>query len=121
MVSIMVVTLVALVYVHQQVELLKLSYAIDGKEKRLEDMLDRTSGLEYNINDLEAPSRLEKTLLSHKVDITFPRRSQVVKVTSLTPQAQKLTLKQGGTEKRGNLLGIFEFLGLRAEAQARER
>ena len=55
-------TLVALIYVHQQVELLKLSYAIDYKEKKLKDILDRKEVLGYNISNLEDPSRLEGIL-----------------------------------------------------------
>ena len=62
--SIATVTIIALAYVHQQVELVKLGYAIDYKEKNLEYILDRVNGLEYNISDLEKPSRLESVLLS---------------------------------------------------------
>ena len=54
--SVAVITLVALVYVHQQVELVKLSYSIETKEKKLRVMLDRKERLDYNINNLEAPS-----------------------------------------------------------------
>ena len=43
------VTALALLYVHQQVELVKLSYAIEYKEKKVKDMLDRKGGLGYNI------------------------------------------------------------------------
>lgn len=121
MISIAVVTLAALIYVHQQVELVKLSYAIDYKEKNLEDMLDRKQNLEYNINNLEAPSRLEKVLVSRKVDIAFPKRSQVVRAANYSHNTRSSAIRAAGVERKVNRFGIFEFFGLKAEAQAKEK
>jgi hypothetical protein len=99
----------------------KLSYAIDSKEKNLEDILDRKENLEYNIEGLEAPSRLEKALLSRNIDITLPRRSQIVKVAQMPSNAKTRSYKTIGLERKTNIFGIFQFFGLRAEAQAKER
>ena len=120
--SIMIITLLALVYVHQQVELVKLSYAIDYKERKLEHMLDQKDALGYNIKELENPSRLEKILLSKNIEITFPKRGNVVNFSG-TPIKVKTeeSLRHIGVEKKDGLFRIFEFFGLRAEAQARER
>lgn len=120
-ISIACVTLLALLYVHQQVELVKLSYAIEYKEKSLEDILDRKQNLEYNVNNLEAPSRLEKVLISRRIDIAFPKRSQVVGRASVSPNARNASLAAAGVERKVNRFGIFEFFGLRAEAQAKEK
>lgn len=115
-------TLVALVYVHQQVELVKLSYAIDYKEKKLKDILDRKESLGYNIANLEDPSRLENILLAKKIDISFPKKGQVFKVAKTdTRVKRKESFRQASVEGRGGAFGILEFFGLRAEAQARER
>ncbi|MBU0605284.1 MAG: hypothetical protein KKH77_03240, partial [Candidatus Omnitrophica bacterium] len=76
------VTFVALLYVHQQVELVKLSYSIEIKEKALKDVLDHNEGLGYNIDNLEAPNRLEEALLAKKVEIAFPKRGHVVRLAS---------------------------------------
>jgi hypothetical protein len=115
-------TLVALIYVHQQVELLKLSYAIDYKEKKLKDILDRREVLGYNISNLEDPSRLEGILLAKKIDISFPKKGQVFKVAKAdTRVRRKESFKAASVERKGGAFGIFEFLGLKAEAQARER
>lgn len=117
----MAVTLTALLYVHQQVELVKLSYSIDCKEKKLEDILDHKQQLEYNINNLEAPSRLEKVLLSKNVNVAFPKKSQVVKVADITSGIGATSVRAASVEDRGNTFGILEFFGLRTEAQAKER
>jgi hypothetical protein len=116
-----VVTLVALVYVHQQVELVKLSYSIETKEKKLKVMLDRKERLDYNINDLESPSRLARVLLSKNIDVAFPGRYHVVKVAKTTSGSAEDRLRANSIDKKFNVFGIADFLSPRAEAQARER
>ena len=43
-------------------------------------MLDHKERLDYNINNLEDPSRLEKILMSKNIDVAFPGKYNVVKV-----------------------------------------
>ncbi|MFA5144044.1 MAG: hypothetical protein WC522_07790 [Candidatus Omnitrophota bacterium] len=119
--SIAVMTLVALVYVHQQVELVKLSYSIETKEKRLKVMLDHKERLNYNIDNLEAPSRLEKILISKNIDVAFPRKGNVVKVARFTPTTAESDIRSSSLDKKFNVLGIIDFLSPRAEAQAKEK
>lgn len=115
-------TLVALFYVHQQVELVKLSYAIDKKERALKDILDRKEALGYNISNLEDPSRLEGILLAKKIDISFPKRGQVFKVVKKDIRSiRKESFRKAAVESKGGAFGLLEFLGFKAEAQARER
>ena len=119
--SIAVVTIAALVYVHQQVELVKLSYSIESKEKKLKDMLDHKERLDYNINNLEDPARLEKILMSKNIDVAFPGKYNVVKVAKLTDRSAEDRLRSSGIDKKFNVFGIADFLSPRAEAQAKER
>lgn len=112
----------ALIYVHQQVELVKLSYSIENKEKKVKDMLDRRESLGYNVNNLEAPYRLEQVLLARNVDITFPKRANVVRIAKLRHSSRgEERIRSSGLERKFNLFGIAEFLSPRAEAHARER
>ena len=119
--SIAVLTLVALVYVHQQVELVKLSYSIETKEKKLKDMLDHKERLDYNINNLEDPSRLEKILMSRNIDVAFPGKYNVVKVAKAADRNSEDRLRSSSIDKKFNVFGIADFLSPRAEAQAKER
>ena len=115
-------TLVALIYVHQQVELVKLSYSIDSKEKKVKDMLDHREGLRYNIANLEDPSRLERVLLAKKIDISFPKRDHVFDAYRAASKIRNETsIRTAGLERKGSIFGILEFFGLRAEAQAKEK
>jgi len=122
MISMAFVTAMALLYVHQQVELVKMSYAIEFKEKKVKDMLDLRESLGYNINNLEAPSRLEHALSAKRIELTFPRKAQVVKVEKA---ASGFTREQGIissiVEKKPGFTGIIEFFGSVREAYAKER
>ena len=110
------VTALALLYVHQQVELVKLSYAIEYKEKKVKDMLDRKGGLGYNINNLEAPSRLEDALSARNIDVSIPKRNHVVVVAALQNKTGP-GFNTALSERRPNILGILNFFSPRAEAQ----
>ena len=120
--SITAATFIALVYVHQQVEVVKLSYAIDNKERKAEDMLDRKRALEYNINGLAAPTRLEKALYSQRIDIAFPKRSQVVMAHPKAEHRPKnVSMKETAIEREAAKFSILDIFGLMVEAQAREK
>jgi hypothetical protein len=119
---IIVGTFIALIYVHQQVELVKLSYEIDCKEKYLKEVLDRKEHLGYNVSNLEAPSRLESILLSRNIEVAFPKRAEVVKAAG-QPFAvrNEKNLKTASLENKSTWVRIFDFFGSGAEAHAREK
>jgi hypothetical protein len=122
MIMISSLTLVALIYVHLQVELVKMSYSIDYKEKKLKTILDRKEALGYNIANLEDPSRLENILLAKKIDISFPKKGQIFKIAKVDARMKrKESFRRATVEKKGGAFGILEFLGFKAEAQAKER
>ena len=118
---IMAVTFMALAYVHQHIELVKLSYVLDSKEGRLEHMLDHKEYLRYNIKELESPSRLERVLASRKIYTAFPKRGQVVSLANVPSTARSEEPVRTVSLKKTAYYRIFEYLGLRAEAQAREK
>ncbi|MCX5666671.1 MAG: hypothetical protein NT036_06545 [Candidatus Omnitrophica bacterium] len=116
-----IITLTALVYVHQQVELVKLSYEIDCKEKKLKELLDRKGILRYNISNLESPSRLEKVLLDRKVSVSYPKKGQVIRLARNPSYIPSGSLRVSGLGERAGIFKLFDFLGGGPEAQAREK
>ena len=68
------VTTVALGYVHQQVELLRINYSINHNKDDLLVLLDQNSTLLYNINDLQSPLYTERTLSTKNVSWEIPSR-----------------------------------------------
>ena len=102
--------------------MVKLSYALDNKERKAEDMLDRKRALEYNINGLAAPTRLEKALYSQRIDIAFPKRSQVVMAHPKAEHRPKnVSMKETAIEREAAKFSILDIFGLMVEAQAREK
>ena len=117
-----IATLAALIYVHQQVEIVKLSYAIDSKEKKVKDMLDYKDSVSYTIENLESPSRLEKILLAKNIDVAFPKAAQIVKAKETGIRAARtVNARIAGVERRSILFGILDFINPRAEAHATEK
>lgn len=111
-------TAISLMYVHQQVELVKLSYSIEKREKVLNELLDRRDQLSYNIQNLEAPSRLESVLLARKIDITFPKKGNVMKISRpYVINSNGLSgIRSSGLERRVNIFGFLDFFTPKAEA-----
>ena len=121
MVMISCVTILSVLYVHQQVEMVKLSYAIEHKERIVKDMLDRNERLDYNIDNLEAPSRLEQALVAKNINVAFPKKGNVVKVARITPRATtEARLGSRSPDRRFNVLGVLDFFSQSREAQAKE-
>lgn len=121
-ISITILTIAALVYVHQQIELVKLSYEIDCKEKIFKDMVDCRDILRYNISNLESPSRLENALSSKKVAVSYPKRGQVIIMAKAPSESKNAPfLGVSNFEERVPIFRFFDFLIGRAEAHAREK
>lgn len=119
--AIIMIAFFSLLFVHQQVELVKLSYSIESKEKKMKDMLDYKESISYTIKNLESPSRLETILLAKNIDVAFPKASQVVMARKpCAKPARGERLKAAGLERRFDLFGILDFLNPRAEAQAKQ-
>ena len=119
MAAVGLVTALALAYVHQHVELVKLSYTIRHNEMRLAKLLDHNEQLGYNIRNLENPSRLEKILQAQHIETFMPKRGQVVSARCPCIAGARSAPATIAVET-WSPLRIFEFLGFRAEAQAHE-
>lgn len=108
------VTAVALLYVHQQVQLLKISYHINTNEKDLTRLLDQNRALIYNITRIKSPVNLDKKFLASKKDYSIPQQWQIVKVAA--PKEEKRAVMFAKTEKKP--FGIFKLFGRPKEALA---
>ncbi len=118
---IIVITLASLLYVHQQVELIKLSYAIETKEKGVVLLLDRKEKLVYNLDNITSPARLERTLLARNIKVEYPRREQVIGVAARSGLHHKKEITLARVSRRGIANGVMGLIGTGPEAQAKER
>ena len=68
------ITTVALGYVHQQMELLRINYSINRNKDNLSVLLDQNNTLMYNVTCLQTPSYLEQTLAAEEDSWEIPSR-----------------------------------------------
>ena len=109
------VTMGALLYVHQQAQLLKISYIIEANERQLASLLDQNRTLVYNITKLKSPVSLEKRFLASKKDFRVPQQWQVVQVTIPKEETPRTMVAQ----VEDKTPGIFKIFGKPREAFAK--
>lgn len=106
---------------HQQIELVKLSYAIDCREKALKTIIDQGEILRYNISNLESPARLEKVLTSRNINVSMPKRAQIIRYAVDTSGINSgKSLGVSGLEERAGIFKLFDFVGGRAARKSVE-
>jgi hypothetical protein len=79
------VTLIALLYVKQQLEVVTISYDITSCEQQLGKLLDQHKSLKYNVLALKSIEDLENKLRTHNVVLAFTQPEQVIRVAALAP------------------------------------
>ena len=75
-------TVLCLLYVFQQTEIVKLGYKITRAQKILQASLDRKTTLEYTFSSLESPSNLDKSLFLKNDGFEIAQKYKFVKVGS---------------------------------------
>lgn len=97
----------SLLYVWQQVELVKISYEIREAKCEASHLLDQNRSLRYNVASLSSPSRLAKEKLVRNLGLEPPRSLELVRLIEITPVKTQSNI--GGPRRRRS---IFSFLFL---------
>lgn len=119
-VSLVFVTFVALLYVHQQVLLLKLSYNIESNEKHFTTLLDQNRSLVYNITRLKSPVHLQEQFLASQKDYRIPQQWQVVEASAIPEINKKQTIVLAKTASEPNkIVAMFKGFFRPQEALAK--
>ena len=71
------VTIIAIGYVHQRVEIVKAGYGLQENSKRLAYLVDQNSKLMYNLSKLESPRYLLASLNGGELEFGKNRTRQV--------------------------------------------
>jgi hypothetical protein len=108
-----VVTILALGYVHQQVELLKIGYLINKNNEHLNQLLDVNGILSYNVDKSKFPRNVYSRLLASSDDFEIGYTPRVVKIYPQSPLEQ---LAAYG--KNRSRVDVLAYLGLTNEAEA---
>ena len=111
----LIITVISLLYVQMQVEIVKLAYEGRAKESRLKDLLDDRSLLVYNINNLESANNLGQKFLCSQDDLQFADRSQIASLK--LPAKGNVSLAQSSS----NTNFFINLFSLRSQAEATEK
>lgn len=99
-------TCVCLGYVKQQVEVVKLSYSLRDKEKRLCDLIDHNRILLYNNTSLKTPQYLTGMIEQNELKLCFPDTATVAQVRVKRAQTAQLA-KTTDSGWKTRLLDVF--------------
>ena len=99
-------TCVCLGYVKQQIEVVKLSYSLRDKEKRLSDLIDHNRLLLYNNTSLKAPQYLTGMIEQKELKLCLLDTAAVAKVRVKRRQPAQLA-KSTALSWKTRLLDIF--------------
>jgi len=89
------VTLALLLYVHERVEMLRVSYRIYEKSSLLAAQSEELRRLRYEVSELRSPQALERRLGELSLPLTLPKEIKVLKVPapSLSPAVDSLPVR----------------------------
>lgn len=110
-ISVLVVTLLSIVYVFQHTRLLEYSYNINSHQKSITLLIDQNRNLRYNIAKLERPSRLEEIVLSRDdAEFHMPQSWYKIRVKEEIPAPAETTPVVGSYNRMGRIiLSMFSF------------
>jgi len=123
-----IVTLFSLAYTWQQIEIIKLAYQENHKNKIYKELLDINHSLRYNLISLKSSSHLGGRLLVDDKKFEIPRKTQV-KVLALPKEKVDALSPREVFIRKGIFLSVFKakdswpimlaqsYIGKQAEAQ----
>jgi len=110
----MLITIVAVGYVHQRVEIVKTGYSLQESRKSLARVVDQNSKLMYNLSKLESPRNLLASLNGEDIEFRNHRIGRTNSYQVAYGKAPKEPLKSSLAEK------FFDLFTVNAEARPRE-
>ena len=108
LIAISIATALFLMYVHEQIALFRISYAIDASRDARAQKAEAYRRLEFEVEQLKAPRLLEQRMKDFGLDLTLPKEIRVVRV----PQAalpERLASPQVAVQPFS--AGLTRFLG----------
>ena len=101
-----ILTSALLLYVHEQIEVLRVSYRIQKKSSELSQMSEEFRRLSFEVAQFRSPQSLEKKLEKSSLPLTLPREIQVLKIPDKTIQP-----KVNPIQFRAPSHNLLDFLG----------
>jgi hypothetical protein len=114
-------TILALTYIHLQMQIIDLAYAGNKKEQRIKKLIVINGSTTYKILMLKSANHLGDTILEDGSDMQFADTDDVVRIVA-SPEffAEKRSVDQSQLVNRASSFLNFLSFGLEAEAQSAE-
>lgn len=105
----------ALLYAHQEIEIVKTSFSINEHRQELSFLLDQHRTLVYNLSRLELPERIEDTLCTNEIALSMPKIGNVRRFDGMVAAygGEKPQPQTG----KSVLASIFDRFTVKAEAE----
>ena len=97
-----------LLYVHEQVALLNVSYQIDARSEKLGRLSEEYRELRFEVEQLKAPRLLDEKMKRMSLDLTLPNEIRVIRLPAAS-SAPEAALEQISTRPLTGRLA--DFLG----------
>jgi hypothetical protein len=113
------VTVVALIYIHMQMNIFSLAYDGKQKEQHLARLMEQNGRVLNNIFELKSANHIGRTMLTREAGFKFYDGKNVVQIAAARPEPDQ---EQSIERVDGKINGVLRFLTSRfpREAQAKE-
>ena len=115
-----VVTILALIYIHMQMQIFALAYQGKNKERQITQIKEMNGLLTYNVLELKSSNHLGVKLLAENSSLKFRDPQSVIELVTTKPAYEAKKIQVAKTSKSPNSLLSFLSLRSQAEAQAEE-
>ncbi len=103
-----ILTFLLLLYVHEQIALVRVSYLIDSKSIQVNQLSEEYRQIKFEVDQLKAPQLLQEKMKNLSMQLTLPQEIHIIKTPPLKIPAQDSRTTAAPPSLSGNM---FHFLG----------
>jgi hypothetical protein len=96
-----------LLYVHEQVALLHVSYQIESRSEKLIRLSEESRQLRFEVEQLKAPRLLDEKMKQMSLDLTLPQEIRVIRVPESALSSESSLQKISTRPMVGRLTDFF--------------
>jgi hypothetical protein len=111
-----VITFLALIYIHMQMQIVAMAYEGKNKEKEIIRMKEKNGMLAYHILELKSSNHIGVKLLAEDSKFKFRDPENVVQIVTTKPVREAQGMQVAQSKKNSN--SFLNFLSLKSEAEA---
>jgi len=111
-------TILSLVYIHMQVQIINLAYQGKQKEKRIRELVDENGNIEYSILSLKSSINLGEKILGDDSDMQFVHPGDIIQLSVPDLPTEGTSFRKVSKAKKKSK-PLLSFIPLGTEAEAK--